>query len=700
MTELEKYINRVYDKLVTGDYHIESLEQSEPNIETKSMAYLNYIKQKVVDDPKSIDKTTLFRYITIQLDYYTFSNLGNVFISDSDYDDAVAVMRYLGMDAPTTNTFQPSGSTWQIKMHTAPQMVGSVSKVFDLQDVKKFISDECNNTFGTTSVIFAPKYDGVGVCLEYDPNKIEIVSALTRKDGMSGQELIKLIRSCKNYNDILYKATQEFGTNRGFIKCEIVLAQSDFNELIKEKPYKNRRNGVSGLINTPSNIEYAKYLTVIPLVYGTQKKTKMTYNYMPPNSINVLYDDLRKKPQLIDEFIETILRSTHNSSFEYRTDGVVIFISNMHLQYPNVMEHSIAFKTNSKVATTTIVNGYISIGRSGKATPMIKVQPCDLNETVVTDISLSNFNKVKKLDLHENDTIVVESSGDVIPMVKEVVKQGSAIELKFDLKCPICGYNLVPYVAGNGITEYECRNQSCPRLISGKITNFLDKLGAKNISDQTILNIYESLNLRDIIDFLDTDKYKSELMALPEWGAQSANNFCNEIERIKNKPITHGEFLGALGIPGISTKKCKTLFSEVDYDNFMQLVHMGKYDKADEALYDVKGFSVKTINTFMDFIKNNISVIDKLSEVFNLVKDKRSDANIVFTGFRDADMEEYASKKGVDISDNINAQTIAVISANKNSGKTKKAIERNIPVFDAYSAPLTEVIDYIVTNLA
>jgi DNA ligase (NAD+) len=190
------------------------------------------------------------------------------------------------------------------------------------------------------------------------------------------------------------------------------------------------------------------------------------------------------------------------------------------------MEHSIAFKTNSKVATTTIVNGYISIGRSGKATPMIKVQPCDLNETVVTDISLSNFNKVKKLDLHENDTIVVESSGDVIPMVKEVVKQGSAIELTFDLKCPICGYNLVPYVAGNGITEYECRNQSCPRLISGKITNFLDKLGAKNISDQTILNIYESLNLRDIIDFLDTNKYKSELMALPDWGAQSANNFC------------------------------------------------------------------------------------------------------------------------------------------------------------------------------
>ena len=700
MTELEKYFSKVYDKLVTGDYHIESLEQSVPDIEAKSMAYLNYIKQNVVDNAKVIDKTVLFRYITIQLDYYTFSNLGNVFISDSDYDDAVAVMRYLGMDVPTTNTFQPSSSTWQIKTHSAPQMVGSVDKVFEMEDVIKFIDNECANAPGTTNVVFAPKYDGVGICLEYDPKKVEIVSALTRKDGTSGQELIALIKKCKNYDDILGKASQLFGVNKGFIKGEIVLAQSDFDELIKEKPYKNRRNGTSGLINTPSNIEYAKYLTVVPLVYGIRKSTKYSYVYRPAGFIEYGYKELKMNPHLIEETIGKILDATHNSTFQYRTDGVVIFIDNLHFTYSNVMQHAVAFKTNSKVGTTKIINGYISIGRSGKATPMIKVQPCDLNETVVTDVSLSNFNKVQKLGLHENDTILIESSGDVIPMVKEVIHQGSAIELQFDLRCPICGYTLVPYVAGNGVTEYECRNQSCPRIISGKVTNFLDKLGANGISDQTVLNIYERLNLRDIVDFLDTNRYKSELMSLPDWGPQSANNFCNEIERIKSKPITHGEFLGAMGIPGISTKKCKTLFANVDYDEFMKLVHEGKYDRADEPLYMVKGFSVKTIETFMEFIKTNLSIIDKLSESFTLVKDKRSEANVVFTGFRDADAEKYLTQKGLDVSDNINSQTIAVISGNKASGKTKKAIERGIPIFDAYSAPLTEICDYIVTNLA
>ena len=703
MIEIEKYFCQVYDKLEIGEYHIEDLEQCAPNIEAKSKAYIDYLKNSMLATTmfKDVNEDALYKFIVIQLDYYTFSNTGGVFIADSDYDFAVYVLKKLEgkYQVPTTNHFQPSKMSWQLKKHSAPQMVGSVAKIFDITDAEKFIFDECKNLYGTTNIIFAPKYDGVGICLEYDPKKYDIVSALTRKDGTYGQELIKLVQKAKNYDAVVNEAVRVFGTNKGFIKCEILLAQEDFGELIKEKPYKNRRNGTSGLINTPSNIEYAKYLTIMPLVYGIQQTKNFKYIYRPQGYIIHSYKEILDEPRLIGGAIENMIAYTHSPVFEYRTDGVVIFIDNLHLIYNNVMEHAIAFKTNSKKAITVIQNGYISIGRSGKATPMIKVAPCDLNETVVTDVSLSNFNKVQKLDLHENDTISIESSGDVIPMVSEVLKQGSAMELHFELKCPICGYNLVPYTAGTGVTEYECRNNNCPRIISGKITNFLEKLGANGISDQTVLNIYEALNLRDITEFLDTKKYRAELMTLPEWGSTSANNFCNEIERIKSKPVTYGEFLGAMGIPGISTKKCKTLFSVVDYNAFMDKCHHGKFDDADREFYTIKGFSVKTIETFMDFIKTNLSLIDKLSESFTLVNDKRSDANVVFTGIRDKEMEEYLSHKGIDVSDNINGQTIAVISGNKSSGKTRKAIERNIPVFDAYSVPLIEICDYIIANL-
>ena len=251
MTELEKYFGGVYDKLETGKYHIDTLDQLEPDIATKSKNYINFLEQT----EGKIDKDILKKFVIIQLDYYTFSSTGDVFISDSDYDIATRVMKYYKMDVPTTNHFQPEKLAWPIKKHTAPQMVGSVDKVFDINDVISFIDKECHNIFGTTNVIFAPKYDGVGICLEYDPLKLEITSALTRKDGMYGQELIPLIKKSKNYDAVLNSAVKIFGQNQGFIKGEILLAQEDFDELIKVKPYKNRRNGTSGLINTPSNIE-------------------------------------------------------------------------------------------------------------------------------------------------------------------------------------------------------------------------------------------------------------------------------------------------------------------------------------------------------------------------------------------------------------------------------------------------------------
>lgn len=708
MTELEKYFNQVYDKLETGEYHIETLEECATDIEAKSKAYVDYLKavSDNSDDITIIDVNTLKRFITIQLDYYTFSNTGNVFITDSEYDFVICVYFEIMPDAAriTENHFQPSSGTWQLKKHSAPQMVGSVEKVFNTGEVIKFIHSECDNAFGKSIIFFSPKYDGVGVCLQYDPVKVDIISALTRKDGIYGQELIKLVKRTKNYDDIVNYAREVFGSDEGFIKCEIVMSQKDFEELIKEKPYKNRRNGTSGIINTPANIEYAKYLTIIPLIFGIKGKTKFTYDYRPNmceyTAFTFTYPKSNEELEdMVRDYIQYILDKSHTSEYEYRTDGVVIFIDNYHFQYPNVMSHAIAYKTNSNSAITKIVNGYISIGRSGKATPMIKVEPCDLNETVVTDVSLSNFNKVQKLGLKEGDTIEIVSSGDVIPMVANIIKHNTISDLYFDLRCPICGYTLSHYVSGTGSAEYECRNPNCPRVVTGKITNFLEKLGANGISDQTILNIYESLNIRDIVEFLNTDKYKADLMTLPDWGATSANNFCNEIERIKNKPITHGEFLGAMSIPGISTKKCKALFSTVDYDEFMDLVHKGKFDKADTALYNVKGFSIKTISTFMDFIRTNIGLIDKLSEYFTLVKDKRSQANVVFTGFRNAEAEEYLSRKGVDVSDNINSLTIAVISANKSSGKTKQAIKKNIPIFDAYSAPIIEICDYVISNL-
>ena len=682
MNELETYFLRVYDKLSSGKFAIENLDQCDPDMRRNSEIYIKYLV-----DCKKPDLDVLRKFIIIQLDYYTFSTIGDVFITDSDYDIAVQILRKYGVDAPTTNTFQPVTKTWTLKEHTAPQMVGSVLKVFDTESVHSFLTKNINGLFGETIIKVAPKYDGVGINIEYDPKTMDFVSALTRKDGIYGQELIRVIKNCDNYEAELMKAIEIFGSNHGYIKAEIVMSQSNFEKLIKEKNYANRRNGTSGIVNTPSNLGFAKYLSIKHLAYATEKtRKKFSYLYDPEGCENIFLADYLKTPTIIDKAINRILDETHVSDFEYRTDGVVIFISNLHIRYENIMDYAVAFKTNSKVGITHIQYPYISIGRTGKATPMIKVEPCDVNETIVTDVSLSNFAKVAKLDLHEGDTIAIESSGDVIPMVKEIIKQGSMHKLQYDYHCPACGKMLHGEANDKtGIREYRCTNDNCPAVSSGVITNFFDKLGANGISDTLILNIHEKLGLNSIMDFLDTDKYRDALMNLPGWGTTSALNFINEINRIKEKPITNGEFIGALGIPLISTKKCKNIFATIRYDEFISRIALGKYESADEMLYRVKGLASKSVNTIMDFFKDNYEIIEEIRSHFkHVTNDTISDANVVFTGFRNKDAEEMLLKNGIDVSDNINGKTIAVITANRNSGKTKRALEMNIPVYDAF----------------
>lgn len=691
MNEIEKYILEVYDKLSSGEYAIETLNECDPDFKQKSGIYIKYIS-----NGGKINTEVLRKFIIIQLDYYTFSNIGDIFISDSDYDTAVYILKKYGISAPTTNTFQPSTKSWPIKQHTAPQMVGSVEKVFDLNSVHNFLDRNLSCLFGETTIKVAPKYDGIGINIEYDPTLMDFTSALTRKDGMYGQELIKVIKNCSNYEEELVKAVDIFGASHGYIKAEIVLSQHDFEEVNKERAnnhertYGNRRNGTAGIVNSPSNFRYTNHLTIKHLVYAIEKsRKKFSYLYDPDGCMSISGIDYVRNPGIVDKYIDDVLTNTHVSSFEYRTDGVVIFISNLHIRYENVMDHSVAFKTNSKVGVTKIKNGYISIGRTGKATPMIKVEPCDLNETIVTDVSLSNFAKVKKLDLHEGDLVMIESSGDVIPMIKEVIKQGSINSLNFDLHCPVCGRmlhrELSTKTKSSGVWEYRCVNNDCPAVKTGVITNFFAKLGANRISDTLILNVHEKLGLKSIVDFLDTAKYKEDLMNLPGWGTTSALNFTNEIDRIKEKPISNGEFVGALGIPLISTKKCRNIFTTIKYDKFIDCIKRGKFSRADDMLYTVSGLGKKSVDTFMRFFENNYEQIEEIRSFFkNITNDKLFDANVVFTGFRDADAEEEFLSHGIDISNNVNSKTIAVISADRNSGKSKAAQKEGIPIYDAY----------------
>ena len=109
----------------------------------------------------------------------------------------------------------------------------------------------------------APKYDGISVALKIENHRL--IYAATRYDGVKGQNITALVKQAQFPS--WFKDAPD-----GYYKCEILMSIDDYNELVKEKQYANRRSAVSGIVNTPSNIEYGKYLTIMPLVYYNQEK--------------------------------------------------------------------------------------------------------------------------------------------------------------------------------------------------------------------------------------------------------------------------------------------------------------------------------------------------------------------------------------------------------------------------------------------
>lgn len=618
--------------------------------------------------------------IRLCLDYYTYSEIGGVLISDNEYDKLMQIWVSIGNAPIIYPDHLPSYSSWPLKKHSDPGMVGSIGKIYTEDELINYLS----KYRGIERWIVAPKYDGVSGTIDMVDETI--VSGLTRGDGFEGQDITNLIRHAKNSRDF-FNGIEMSNQKEGQYKCELVMSQEDFDTLIKEKQYANRRSATSGIINTPKNISLAKYITIIPLL---QKQSNGIVVYNPPGmklySIPV-GQPLLDTVEFFTKKITKMLAKIRHSSFPYRTDGVILFpYINAPYNESDIMQDAIAFKVNTSEAITTVDYGYVSLGRLGNAVPMLRVHPVEVNETIVTDVSMSSFDKFEKMALRAEEDVIVYSAGDVIPMIRLPEKRKidkTAPFIDIPKVCPYCENKLKRF----GLM-YRCVNEMCPRLITGVISNFLVKIGADDISDKTIEALYENKIISNIVDVFRMEY--DDIVTLPGFGPTSATNIIEEIDRIKNKEIQISEFFGALGIPNISEKKCRNIFVYVTVKDVLNL----HSKKLRHKILDAENIGIKTANAFVEYIDDNKAFIKELMSHLNVVENREYIGNVVFTGFRNPDLARRFDELDVELSDNINSKTLAVISGDYNheSTKAKAAKRQGITIVD-----LIDIEDMIKT---
>lgn len=628
---------------------------------------------KIITGMVKPDDPEVEAFLKICLDVYTYSAEGEVLITDSEYDQCMRVYRTIGKHENIIFADEIGRSHWQFVEHKVPGVVGTIDKVYNYQDFKKYLGKFYNVKY----FIIAPKYDGVSCDVEVEDGVI--ISGTTRYNGFIGQDISRLIKNAHNAQTFI-----DPNHRTGHYKCELVVSTADYNELTTIRKYANRRSATAGIINTPKNINLAKFITIIPLAFYSPVTKE--YEYLAPGQKRIDY----YSPADLFEEVELMLEDIRQFDFPFRVDGVVIHPSRDTLGYPNeadLMDICIAYKVNRAEGKTHIRYGYMSVGRLGKGVPCLKVAPVEVNETIVEDASLGSYDKFLSMDLREGEEVIVFSAGDVIPQIK-LPQLRMNVENRDILKIPkVCPYCQTKMTRFN--TEYYCKNQQCPRIITGRIANFLDKMGLMGFSDRSIEDIYYGLGVQSIPEFMDLTV--EDLLPLEGWSKISATNLVTGLQELMKKPVSVSQFFGSMGIDKISEKKCRKIFEYVTVDELMG----GKPLK--RILYELQcadGIGPKTAETFIDFVIDNDQMIEELLKRFTLERNIKYLGNLVFTGFRPPkEIRDRIYDMGLEISESVGGETLAVIasSLDKESTKSKAAYRKGIPIYHA--SELNQVLD-------
>lgn len=402
------------------------------------------------------------------------------------------------------------------------------------------------------------KLDGLACSLVYEDGIL--VRGATRGDSFSGEDVTSNIKVIPSIPLSLRKF-KDFSKGRTEVRGEIVILKDIFVKLNAEleegggKVYANPRNLAAGTIRQLDPKLVAKRpLTFFAydLIHDDFKATHQeVYESLQKvgfrtSGVHQVFKNIEKLEEYIQDWDEK------RKDLKFNTDGFVIKINDREL-YENLgvvgkaPRGAVAFKYPAEQSTTKIRDIFISIGRTGSATPVAILEPVNLAGTTVGMATLHNAGEIKRKDIRVGDTVIVEKAGDIIPAVIESLKDlrsGKEREFEFPKVCPECNTTLAKLKEDEAV--WRCPNNACPARVSKRIQHFASR-GALDIEGMGEKNVEALLDANLIKDPADLYSLKFEdILSLERFAELSSQNLIEAIAEKKNPPLA--KFIFALGI--------------------------------------------------------------------------------------------------------------------------------------------------------
>ena len=558
-------------------------------------------------------------------------------ISDQEFD---ALMHQLiKLEAENPDCFDPNSPTQRVGSdlaqsgfeqveHRYPML--SLGNTYSEGEVREWYNRVCkdlgvNNNSQFIEVVCELKFDGTSISLWYENG--ELVRAVTRGDGVRGDDVTRNVRTIKNIplkitdNRLQITDSVEF---RG----EILLPWKEFERLNAERErdgeslFANPRNAASGTLKLQNSRTVAKR-NLMAQIYNAQctmHNAQLNSNFITEDSktdnsqlsilnsqLSTHYGTLQWAKQLgmpvsdttkvcksIDEVMEFIAYwDVERKNLPVATDGIVLKVNDLNLQKnlgftAKSPRWAIAYKFQAERALTRLNSVSYQVGRTGAITPVANLEPVQLSGTVVKRASLHNADIIAGLDLHVGDMVYVEKGGEIIPKITEVdssQRKEDAERVVFIDKCPECGTELVRI---EGEAAHYCPNETgCPPQQKGKIEHFVSRkaMNIDGLGSETIAMLYDKGLIHDTADLYTLTIGK--LARMERLGEKSAQNIIEAVQKSTEVPFERVLF--ALGIRYVGetvAKKLATAFGSMQALSVAKREELIAVDEIGERIAD------------------------------------------------------------------------------------------------------------------
>lgn len=601
-----------------------------------------------------------------------YYNTGEETISDDKYDIIADIFSEHSVGCKLRDT----DNATKLPFH-----LNSMDKVKkgEVKKLEKFVERVNNNNY-----IVSDKLNGVSclVCYGSDPSDIKMY---TRGDGDVGAD----ISYFKSKIDGIVSGVKNLN-----IRGELIITKDDFEKHYSSE-YKNSLALLVSVVNAKTLKEPIKHVKFVAYEIVTEKPSKKPSENMAYLSKLGFYTvENTLLSSLDDVFLSEYLQKRYTSGL-FSIDGIIVQVDTPYdrnsVSASGNPDYAIAYKIITDSCETEVEDVLWAPSRYSTLKPRVQIKPVELCGATIKYVTGSNAKFIQDNKINKGSKVLIIRAGEIIPKIERVLTMSK------EAKMPCTPYKWNE----TGVDIVSTNDEDDNDVVVRKLAFFFSTIGVKQIAEGIIKKLVDC-GYDDLYKIMEMTEH--DFMKVPTFEKKMSQRLRKSLDEVSGMNIDMSVLMAASGIfgQGLGAKKLKTLTTAIPSILFKT--------PSKSEIEAVNGFSDKTatkilegLDRFKEFYEKfskyltiNEEVVDYDESVFTHEEiQKAREASgissrlkgevIVFTNFRDGDMEKKLVNAGAEISESVTKKTTCLVVPDGNTtttGKVAKAKQYGVKILE------------------